>query len=99
MRTKLPDRRNSWTQTVKIENQRFYLTCGEREDESLGEIWLEAHKMGTFSRGVLGALARMISVALQCGASVSEIVNALKGLNFPPQGYVSGSTVCNQVSP
>jgi len=95
-RERLPDRRSSWTQKVRIEGQTFYLCCGEYEDGRLGEIFLEAHKEGTFARGVLSALARMTSIALQSGVSVLEVVGALRHLNFPPRGAVAGSEVVMQ---
>lgn len=86
------ERRANFTQKVRIENTPFYLCMGEYADGRLGEIFIDAHKQGTFTRGVLDALARMTSLALQCGAPVEEVVKSLKDLNFPPQGVVSGST-------
>lgn len=104
-RERLPDRRRCWTQKVRILDplggQTFYLTCGEYPDGRLGEIFLEAHKEGTFARGVLQALARTVSIALQSQAPVGEIVNALRHLNFPPKGDVAGSatvTKCSSVT-
>lgn len=90
-RERLPDRRASWTQKVHIDNKAYYLNCGEYPDGRLGEIFIDAHKEGTFSRGVLSALARLASIALQCGAPVDQIVKALRHLNFPPRGSVEGS--------
>ena len=95
-RQRLPNRRRSWTQKVRIADangaaQTFYLTCGEYPDGRLGEIWIEAHKEGTLTRGVFGALARMASISLQCGANVAEVVNAMRHLDFPPNGTVEGS--------
>ena len=94
MRQPMPERRASWTQHVHIENQAFYLTFGEYPDGRLGEIFVNASKTGTFVRGVLDALARVTSVAIQCGAPIEEISDALKGLNFPPHGPVEGSATC-----
>lgn len=87
-REKLPSRRKSWTQKVKIENQTFYCTFGEYPDGRLGEVFIEAHKEGSFLRGVLGSNARMVSVALQHGCPVHEVVKTLRHLNFPPNGEV-----------
>lgn len=91
-RKRLPDRRRSWTQKVKIEGQSFYLTCGEYEDGTLGEIWIDCGKEGTFIRGLLGALARTASIALQCGSSVQDVAYSMRHLCFPPQGHVEGSS-------
>lgn len=98
MRKRLPDRRHTVTCEVQIEGQTHHLAMGEYRDGRLGEIFLEAYKEGTFARGVLSALARMTSVALQSGAEVSEVVKALKGLNFPPNGAVHGSPVVSEAT-
>jgi ribonucleoside-diphosphate reductase alpha chain len=90
-RLTLPDRRASWTQSASVGGQRMYLTCGEKADGSLGEIWIVAAKAGTFVRGVLEALARTVSMALQCGVPLTNVVSSLRLLNFPPNGPVAGS--------
>ena len=91
MRIKPPQRRASWTQKSVIGGQTFYLGFGEDADNRLVEIFITSTKEGTFTRGIMDALARMVSVALQCGTPVSEVVKALKSLNFPPDGSVVGS--------
>lgn len=95
-RERLPDRRRSWTQKVKIPDANgvpttLYLTFGEYPDGRLGEVWIDAAREGTFLRGVLGALARMVSFALQLGVPPAEVVATLRGLSFPPCGRVTGS--------
>lgn len=92
MRELLPPRRASWTQKVRIENSTFYLSFGEYPDGRLGEVWIEAHRENTFTRGVLGALARVVSIALQHGVPVDDVVEALRPLNYPPNGEVKGSS-------
>jgi hypothetical protein len=91
-RKRLPDRRPAWIQKCKLLGpngwQTFYLTCGEYPDGKIGEIFLDAHKEGTFSRGVLSALARVVSIALQHGVPPEEIVKTLRWMNFPPSGEV-----------
>jgi ribonucleoside-diphosphate reductase alpha chain len=95
-REPLPDRRRSWTQKVHIPDatgqpQTFYLCVGEYPDGRPGEVWIDAHKEGTFTRGVLSALARMVSIALQSGVGLAEVCDTLRHLNFPPRGPVEGS--------
>lgn len=92
MREPLPDRRRSWTQHVHIEGHSVYMTVGEYADGRPGELFIDVAKEGTFLRGVMGTLARTISIALQCGADVGMIVHSLKGLDYPPSGMVQGST-------
>lgn len=91
-REPLPFRRKSWTQRVKINGQTCYLNVGEYEDGRPGEIFIDISKAGTFLRGVLGDLARAVSVALQCGAGVETAVYMLRGSDYQPSGPVEGST-------
>lgn len=93
VRTKPPDRRRNWTQKVKMEGQKFYACFGENADGRLVEVFLDASKQGTFVRGIMDALARVLSVSLQCGVPLIELVGALRKLNFPPQGSVHGSAI------
>lgn len=92
-RIKPPTRRKNRTQKVKLEGQTFYACFGEYENGTLAEVFLDASKQGTFVRGIMDALARVLSVSLQCGTPVAELVGALRTLNFPPQGFVQGSSV------
>lgn len=92
-RSKMGPRRQSWTQKAKLRDAQglpvtFHLGFGEYDGGRLGEVWIDASKEGTFTRGVLGALGRVVSVALQCGTPPQEVVKALRGLNFPPNGKV-----------
>jgi ribonucleoside-diphosphate reductase alpha chain len=96
-RERLPDRRKSWTQKVRVSGHSFYLTCGEYGDGRLGEIFITCDKVGTFVRGVLDGVARMASIALQCGASVEDVVKALEHANFPPQGIVEAGEGTSRV--
>ena len=96
-RRELSTRRRSWTQRVVIARQTCYLTCGEYDDGTLGEIFLTVSKEGTALRALLDSFAISFSLALQNGAPLKELVGTFRGLDFAPQGMVdhdgSGSTV------
>lgn len=101
MRERLPDRRSSWTQKVKIGGQSCFLTVGEYEDGRPGEIFVDISKCGTFIRGMVGDLARAVSVALQCGADITTAIYMLRGSHYEPSGPVIGSpnvTHCDSVT-
>ena len=87
----LPSRRRTWRQKVRIGGTTFYLDCGEYDDGRLGEVFLSMSKTGSFSRGVVDTVARLISTALQCGMPVERLVHTLQLMNFPPNGEVIGS--------
>lgn len=91
MRTRPPDRRATWRQKARISGQKFFVDFGEYDDGRLCEIFVEAAKEGAFVRGILGALARMVSMSLQCGATPQEVCKALRYCTFEPNGDVTGS--------
>ena len=91
MRERLPDRRHNWTQRVRIDGHSIYLCVGEYDDGRPGELFVDVSREGTFLRGVMGSLARMASIALQCGSGIEAVIHALRGLDYPPSGAVEGS--------
>jgi ribonucleoside-diphosphate reductase alpha chain len=93
MRKILPDRRRSWTQKAKIGGLTCYATFGEYEDGTLGEVFLDVSKFGTFARGALDAFAKCFSIALQCGAELQCLVSAVKESNFPPNDAQYSSVI------
>lgn len=97
-RERLPDRRKSWTAHVHIEGQSFFLTCGEYPDGRLGEVFLTSSKAGTFLRGVLDTLAMCVSLSLQNGVPVQDVVKVLQLQNYPPNGQVIGSPVASNAT-
>jgi len=94
----LPPRCRHWTQKVHIDGNSFYLAVAEYPDGRPGGIFLDSHKQGTFARGVLDTLARSLSIALQCGTPVAEVVKALRGLDYPPNGTVYGSATVSSAT-
>lgn len=97
-RCPLPGRRASWVQKARVGGHPVYLTCGDHEDGTLGEIFLDMHKQGTSLRGFMHALAIVISLALQHGVPLATIVESLRGMDFPPQGPVEGSPAVSEAT-
>ena len=91
VRNPLPNRRASFTQKVKVGSQTVYLTCGEREDGTLGEIFLDVSKAGSAVRAMLSTLAIFMSIGIQHGIPLALYVDALRGISFEPAGIVHGS--------
>lgn len=93
-RVAMPARRRVWRQRVVITNKDdgvrhvFYVEFGEYDDGRLGEVFVTAHRTGTFVRGALDTLAQTVSVALQSGTSPHEIARTLRDQAYPPHGAV-----------
>ena len=89
-RKQLPTRRGGYNQKLKVGGQTVYLRTGEYEDGTLGEIFLDVSRTGTVARALFGALAIVVSRALQYGVPLQEFVKSFKDFNFQPNGEVEG---------
>lgn len=91
---KLPNRRGGFNQVLKMsDGMKLYLRTGEFADGSLGEIFVDTQKEGTFARSMLNCFAVAISTGLQHGVPLSVFVDQFKTVMFEPKGPVSGSDV------
>lgn len=90
-RQRLPNRRNGYTQKVKIGGQSVYLRTGEYENGQLGEIFIDMHREGAAFRSLTNCFAIAISLGLQHGVPLEEFVDAFTFTKFEPSGTVSGS--------
>jgi ribonucleoside-diphosphate reductase alpha chain len=78
-RQSLPAKRKCWTRTIKVNNQTVHFTVGEYNDGRPGELWIDVSKAGSAVRAWAGASAKLISLMLQYGIPMSEMVDALAG--------------------
>ncbi len=85
---RLPSRRVGYTQKMKIGGQTLYLHTGEYEDGTLGEIFIDLDKQGSLMRSLMNCFCIAISVALQYGASLDDLVNKFIYTKFDPSGPV-----------
>lgn len=91
-RKKLPSKRKGWTQHFRIGGTKVYLTTGEYDDGSLGEIFITLNKQGTTLGALLDNFAKSISVSLQYGVPLAELADHFTLTNFEPAGPVTGHT-------
>lgn len=87
-RSKLRGRRLA--QTVKFEiagDLRGYLTAGVYPDGRCGEIFGRVGQTGTFASGLLESFCKSISVALQYGVPLDEIIHDFRYMAFEPSGF------------
>ena len=87
-REPLPSRRKGETQKARVGGQTVYWRTGEYPDGRLGEIFIDLAGAGSTLDGFANCLAKIASIALQFGAPVSEVVDALLGIRFEPAGHV-----------
>lgn len=88
-RRRMPAFRTSKTHKAKIGETDFYMTMGEFDDGTLGELFLDASKEGTIVSGLLDSFGVAISVGLQYGVPLEAYSKKFIGQRFEPHGPVA----------
>lgn len=78
--------RNSKTFTFKVADSRGYMTVGEYEDGTPGEIFVNFAKHGSTLRGIMDAFAISMSHGLQYGVPLKTYIHAFMSTSFAPAG-------------
>ncbi len=89
-RKMLPNCRSGYTQKANIGGHKVYLRTGEYEDGKLGEIFIDMHKEGAAYRSLMNCFSIAISLGLQYGVPLDELVDAMTFTRFEPNGVVQG---------
>ena len=89
-RRTLPSRRNHITQKVRIGGRTLYVSV--HDDQAPAEIYLRVKGSDCTSETIAlyDVIARLMSIALQYGASLEKVGDLLTGAQFAPCGPVSG---------
>ena len=93
-RRRMPVERNSRTHKFSIAGNEGYITAGEYEDGSVGEIFLtDIGKEGSTMRGMMNAFATAISVGLQYGVPIETFVDKFSYMRFEPEGMTHNKEI------
>jgi ribonucleoside-diphosphate reductase alpha chain len=93
VRRRLPATRASITHKFSIEGHEGYITSGAYEDGSLGEIFVTMAKEGSTLSGMLDAFATSISLTLQYGVPLRDLVNKFSHMRFEPSGRTENAEI------
>jgi hypothetical protein len=83
----MPRRRSGHTTAVTIGGERFYLTANQREDGTLGEVFIQWGKQGTTGAGLMDTYAIALSVGLQHQVPLPDLIRPGLDLYFVPNGH------------
>jgi ribonucleoside-diphosphate reductase alpha chain len=86
VRRKLPKTRNAKTISFNVAGSKGYVTIGEFEDGTPGEVFMKIAKQGSTLAGVMDALAISVSYGLQYGVPLKSYVHGLTSMAFAPSG-------------
>lgn len=94
VRRRLPDERPALTHKFSVGGQEGYLTAGNYEDGTLGEIFLkmsrpgamDQHALASMIAGLMDCFATAVSLALQFGVPLAVLAEKFKHTKFEPAG-------------
>ena len=87
VRRRMPTERHSLTHKFSIGGHEGYITAGEYEDGTVGEIFLtDIGKEGSTIKGMMNAFATAISIGLQYGVPLETFVRKFAYVRFEPEG-------------
>ncbi len=86
VRKELPKVRNSKTFSFTVAGSHGYVTVGEYDDGTPGEVFVNVSKQGSTLRGVLDAFAISLSHGLQFGVPLKDYVKSFTSMSFAPSG-------------
>jgi ribonucleoside-diphosphate reductase alpha chain len=92
-RKRLPKKRRSQTISFSVAGAEGYMTAGEYEDGSLGEVFIKMSKQGSTLAGVMDAFSVSISIGLQYGVPLRAFVTKFTNMRFDPAGMTDDPDV------
>jgi ribonucleoside-diphosphate reductase alpha chain len=92
-RRDMPRVRNSKTIEFRVSDLHGYVTVGEFEDGTPGELFVTVAKMGSTLAGLMDAFGRSLSYGLQYGVPFKAYVRGMVNTNFAPFGMTDDPEV------
>src|SRR5829696_1236613 len=93
-RRRMPKERQSLTHKFSIAGHEGYITAGEYEDGTIGEVFLtDVGKEGSTIKGLMNAFATAVSIGLQYGVPLETFVRKFAYMRFEPEGYTGNPEI------
>jgi len=92
-RRRLPAERTAVTHKFDIAGHEGYLTIGLYPDGQPGEMFVRMAKEGSTVAGLMDSFAISVSVALQYGVPLRDLVNKFAHVRFEPSGFTGNQEI------
>ena len=92
-RHRLPVERTAITHKFEITGHEGYITVGLYADGQPGEIFLKMAKEGSTVSGLMDTFATTVSLALQYGVPLHDLVNKFAHVRFEPSGFTGNPEI------
>lgn len=86
VRRDMPKTRTAKTFSFTVADAHGYMTVGEYDDGTPGEIFVNVSKQGSTLRGILDGFAISVSHGLQFGVPLKDYVKSFTSMSFAPSG-------------
>jgi ribonucleoside-diphosphate reductase alpha chain len=93
VRREMPKTRNAKTLSFHVADSHGYVTVGEYEDGTPGEVFIRIAKQGSTLAGIMDAFAMSISHGLQYGVPLKTYVKAFTAMSFAPAGITDDADI------
>ncbi len=93
LRRRLPNTRRSITHKFDIAGHEGYVTCGLFDDGTPGEVFVVMAKQGSTVGGLMDTVATLLSLNLQHGVPLEDMVRKFEHMRFEPAGMTSNSDI------
>ncbi|HEX8520808.1 MAG TPA: LAGLIDADG family homing endonuclease [Tepidisphaeraceae bacterium] len=93
LRRRLPDTRHAVTHKFDVAGHEGYITVGLYEDGMPGEVFITMAKEGSTIGGLMDTIATLVSVALQYGVPVEQLVRKFEHVRFEPSGMTRNQDI------
>ncbi|HTT35081.1 MAG TPA: vitamin B12-dependent ribonucleotide reductase [Thermoplasmata archaeon] len=93
VRERLPDERKALTHHFQVGGHDGYVTVGLYPDGRPGEIFFRVTKEGSTVNGLMDSLGISMSMALQHGVPLKDLVRKLAHLRFEPAGATNNPKI------
>ena len=92
-RKRLPDERMSVTHKFSVGGHEGYVTVGLYEDGTPGEVFIKMSKEGSTISGLMDSFATGISLALQYGVPLKDLVEKFQHVRYEPSGWTNNKEI------
>ena len=92
-RRRLPAERTAVTHKFEIAGHEGYVTVGLYPDGQPGELFVRMAKEGSTVAGLMDSFAISVSVALQYGVPLRDLVNKFAHVRFEPAGFTGNAEI------
>jgi len=93
IRKELPKTRTAKTFSFRVADSHGYITVGEYDDGTPGEVFVNFSKHGSTLRGIMDAFAISVSHGLQYGVPLKSYIKSFLNTSFAPSGITDDAAI------